>query len=66
MLVCRYRFGVVSGPQSKVKVLATVPRQIADRTNMLIDQDYPNVLPLGRESLKRGLDSCSVRLRVDN
>lgn len=33
--------------------------------DMLIDQNYPNVLPLGREPLERGFDGGVVCLGVD-
>jgi hypothetical protein len=32
---------------------------------MLVDQNYPDVLPLGREPLECGLDGGVVRLAVD-
>lgn len=32
---------------------------------MLVDQDYPNVFPLGREPVEGGLDSGVIRLGVD-
>lgn len=35
-------------------------------TNVLVDEDYPNVLPLRRESIERRFDRSVIRFGVDD
>jgi hypothetical protein len=58
-----YRSDAVSGPQSVARLLATIllpaAREVEGVANMLIDQDYANVLSLCRKPLKRRFN-CGV------
>lgn len=51
--------------ESPVRLDETTKGVGGDMADMLVDQNYPNVLPLGREPLERGFDGGVVCLGVD-
>lgn len=71
----RLRVGIDAVPYPvgdlQAQLLATVQQSRRDdkggvfMADMLVDQNYPNVLPLGREPLERGFDGGVVCLGVD-
>ncbi|KAM3076919.1 hypothetical protein ACMFMF_004835 [Clarireedia jacksonii] len=67
MQPCRYRLDGVCVQQSAKGLLAMcLDRKVVRNSNVLVDQEDSNVLSLSCKPLKCFLDSCIIRLAVND